>query len=354
MDLEKMIMEAEAKFAADSSAENLAACKALYEMKEIKEAQQKSNSVVEKTVEVKDEVKEWANKVMDAIAVGSTYSGLVPVDIAREVEKKIGDFGVFRPRCTVHKASGTYKLAVEDSLATVYYTAEAGAYTESTPAMNIISLDAFKLTALVKMSKESIADPVVDFVEYVTYAIAKAYALKEDHEILLGAGVNTEASPAVYNMTGVLTALKAQADTPQIVTDTTALGAFTWASLKSMMQKLGKHRAGSVLVMQQATCDYIHEFKDDGKYIFDQNKPLDSIWGMPIIISTDVDAVGDTKYPIIAGNFRFYHIADRQDLEIRTLNELYAANGQVGIIADKRVDGKPSQLAAFAALKLDF
>lgn len=49
-------------------------------------------------------------------------------------------------------------------------------------------------------------------------------------------------------------------------------------------------------------------------------------------------AVG--KKVIAFGDFNYYWIADRQGRSFKCLNELYAATGQVGFIANQRVDGK--------------
>ena len=43
---------------------------------------------------------------------------------------------------------------------------------------------------------------------------------------------------------------------------------------------------------------------------------------------------------IAFGDFSYYWIADRQGRSFKRLNELYAANGQVGFLASQRVDGK--------------
>ena len=40
------------------------------------------------------------------------------------------------------------------------------------------------------------------------------------------------------------------------------------------------------------------------------------------------------------GDFSYYWIADRQGRSFKRLNELFAANGQVGFLASQRVDGK--------------
>ena len=46
------------------------------------------------------------------------------------------------------------------------------------------------------------------------------------------------------------------------------------------------------------------------------------------------------KKVIAFGDFNYYWIADRQGRSFKRLNELYAATGQVGFIANQRVDGK--------------
>lgn len=303
----------------------------------------------EKNEKYSAESREWADKVTEAIAVGSTYTSLIPAEIATGIVEKLNDYGRIYNRVTKHMASGSYTFAVEGTEASVVYVAEAGSVTETTPALTPVTLNAYALAGLVKLSKEVVKDPAINFIDWVINALAKAFAKKLDAEILDGTGSAND------HITGILPTLEAETSTPQIVTDTTALGAFTWANLKSMISKLGEYRDGAVLIMQQATADYIHAFKDNNDYIFDQNKPLDSIWGMPIVICSQMEAMGtDGNTPVIAANLAYYHVAIRQDIEANVLNELYAANRQVGVVADMRVDGKCAFTAAFAALKTDF
>ena len=295
------------------------------------------------------ESREWAKKVTEAIAVGDTYTSLIPAEISRLIVEKLNDYGRIYNRVTKHVVSGTYTFAVEGTEASVAYVAEAGSVTETTPALTPVTLSAYNLAALVKLSKEVVRDPAVDFIDWVITALGKGFAKKLDAEILSGTG------STYSHITGILTALAAESDTPHIITDSTALGNFTWANLKKVLAKLGEYRNGGVLIMQQATADYIHEFKDNSQYIFDQNRPLESIWGMPVIICSQMPAMGtDTNIPVLAANLAYYHVGIRQDIESQILNETYAANRQVGIVSDMRVDGKPALLDAFVALKTDF
>jgi HK97 family phage major capsid protein len=49
---------------------------------------------------------------------------------------------------------------------------------------------------------------------------------------------------------------------------------------------------------------------------------------------------GSGAKTILFGDFSYYWIADRQGRTFKRLNELYAANGQVGFLASQRLDGK--------------
>ena len=361
-ELNKKIEEAFAKFVESAKDEDIKVYNSLVEQlnkindqiaaieaEELKAQGKKPVEVEEKNQKYAKETREWAKKVVEAIAIGGTYTSLVPTEIATGVIEKLNDYGRITGRVTRHNLSGNYVFTVEGTEASVAYVAEAGSVSETTPALTPVTLSAYNLAALVKLSKEVVNDPAVNFIDWVITALGKGFAKKLDAEILSGTGSGNS------HVTGILTALAAESETPHIITDSTASGNFTWANLKKVLAKLGEYRNGGVLIMQQATADYIHEFKDDGKYIFDQNRPLESIWGMPVVICSQMPAMGtDGNIPVLAANLSYYHVGVRQDIEANVLNELYATTRQIGIVADMRVDGKPALLDAFVALKTDF
>ena len=53
-----------------------------------------------------------------------------------------------------------------------------------------------------------------------------------------------------------------------------------------------------------------------------------------------VPSIASAAKTIAFGDFGYYWIADRQGRTFQRLNELFAANGQVGFKATQRVDGK--------------
>ena len=66
----------------------------------------------------------------------------------------------------------------------------------------------------------------------------------------------------------------------------------------------------------------------------------DTILGRPVRTSAYMPAIAASAKTIAFGDFSYYWIADRQGRSFKRLNELYAANGQVGFLASQRVDGK--------------
>ena len=74
------------------------------------------------------------------------------------------------------------------------------------------------------------------------------------------------------------------------------------------------------------------------------NKPMDvfgGAWtGYVDKLQKGFAAVGPEDTVVLCGDLSYYWIADRQGRSFKRLNELYAANGQVGFLASQRVDGK--------------
>jgi HK97 family phage major capsid protein len=80
----------------------------------------------------------------------------------------------------------------------------------------------------------------------------------------------------------------------------------------------------------------------DGQYLWRpglaEGAP-DRLLGYPIVINPDMPDMAAGVKSVLFGDFSAYFVRNVQGLEVRRLNELYAANGQVGVIAFMRFDG---------------
>lgn len=65
----------------------------------------------------------------------------------------------------------------------------------------------------------------------------------------------------------------------------------------------------------------------------------DRLLGYPVIINPDMPAMTANLKPVIFGDFSTYFLRQVQGIEVIRLNELYAANGQIGFMAFMRFDG---------------
>ena len=307
------------------------------------EAKQKGVTVHEDVLsEEQKEQKTFLEAIKSAYTTG-TGSVLVPTGIAATIERKRYEYSNFRRYATVHPATGDYVINVEGNGVEVNYVAANGAIPESNPTTTGITLTAYKLAALVKVANEQIADSVPNLVQYITDMIAKGLALKEDAEILKGTGA------ASSHITGVLTRLAAESTAKK--TTTASATAITWEEVKKMLSSLGAYKQNAILVMNQDTADLIHNFKGaNNAYIFPQDQELTSIMGHRVVINSAMDSVAASKVVIVAGDFSYYHLADRQGIRVDVSREYGFGNDQTAIRGIERVDGNLTQVEAFAEL----
>ena len=107
-----------------------------------------------------------------------------------------------------------------------------------------------------------------------------------------------------------------------------------------------QYRSRATWLLHDTTAKEARKQREDGatgNYIWQpglQAGEPDTILGRPVAISAFVpDSSTSTNKAIVFGDLSWYYVADRQGRTFQRLNELYAANGQVGFRATQRVDG---------------
>lgn len=289
---------------------------------------------------ISEESEKFIKDLREAVQLGTRFVGSLPTEMATAIQTKMEQLAGIYSRCSIHRASGDYVVVVESEVVTVSYTTESAAISETSPNLQPIKLSALKLGGLARISSEMLADLAVDVMNWITNEFAKAFARGMEHEILLGLGTDgdkTKIRGIITNATKTVTAASATV--------------ITWEEVKKAVQSIGAYRTGATIVVSQQIHDQIHSFKDGSSYMFDQTRNVERIMGCPVLISDQMPAIAGGKAALVVGNFAYYHIADRQDVTIRVLEERYAEYDQVGIKATKRVDGDFVK-EAFAVLNL--
>lgn len=103
------------------------------------------------------------------------------------------------------------------------------------------------------------------------------------------------------------------------------------------------YRANGKWMMADGTALILRLLKDgDGQYLWKpglaDDRP-DTLLGKPVVINADMPAMTASLKPIIFGDFSNYLVRNVSGIEVKRLNELYAANGQIGMLAFIRFDG---------------
>ena len=274
--------------------------------------------------------------VTNALQVGTDSEGgyLVPDEYERTLVEALEEENIFRQMAKVIKtSSGDRKIPVVASKGTASWIDEEGAYPESDDSFGQVSIGAYKLGTLIKVSEELLNDSVFDLQSYISREFARRIGAKEEEAFFTGDG---KGKPL-----GVLAATGG-AETGVTAASATAVTADELMDLYYSLKS--PYRKKSVWVLNDSTIKAIRKLKDNnGQYLWQPSLTAgapDMILGRPIKTSAYMPAIAAGAKTIAFGDFSYYWIADRQGRSFKRLNELFAATGQVGFLASQRVDGK--------------
>lgn len=275
-------------------------------------------------------------EVRNALKIGTDSEGgfLVPDEFERTLVEALEEENIFRRLANViTTSSGDRKIPVVASKGNASWIDEEGAIPESDDSFGQVSIGAYKLATMIKVSEELLNDSVFNLESYITREFARRIGNKEEEAFFVGDG--TGKPTGILNATGGgqvgVTAASATAITLDEVLD-------LFYSLKA------PYRNKAVFVMNDATIKAIRKLKDgNGQYLWQpsiQAGTPDTILNRPLYTSSYVPTAEAGAKTVVFGDFSYYWVADRQGRVFKRLNELYAVTGQVGFIATQRVDGK--------------
>ena len=274
--------------------------------------------------------------VTNALQIGTDSEGgyLVPDEYERTLVEALEEENIFRQMAKViQTSSGDRKIPVVASKGTASWIDEEGAYPESDDSFGQVSIGAYKLGTMIKVSEELLNDSVFDLQSYISREFARRIGAKEEEAFFTGDG---KGKPL-----GVLAATGG-AETGVTAASATAVTADELMDLYYSLKS--PYRKKSVWVLNDSTIKAIRKLKDNnGQYLWQPSLTAgapDMILGRPFKPSAYMPAIAAGAKTIAFGDFSYYWIADRQGRSFKRLNELFAATGQVGFLASQRVDGK--------------
>lgn len=229
----------------------------------------------------------------------------------------------------------------KDHSSIVMTYADEGTQAESGKiAVTSIELDGYLARCLAKISKSLINNSNFDIVGFVQTKMAQAIAKFFEHELLFG----TE---------GKVDGLKGIA-TDMVVTSAKAT-AVTSDELMELQDKvIDNYQAGSVWIMNRATRDAIRKLKDgQGNYLL--NRDFTAKWGYTLLgkdvyCSDAMDTMQATKTAIYYGDFSGLAVKVSEEANMQVLQERYAEEHMLGILAFVEWDAKVADTQKIAKL----
>lgn len=285
--------------------------------------------------------------ITNALQIGSDSEGgyLVPDEFERTLVEGLEEENIFRTLAKViTTASGDRKIPVVATKGTASWIDEEGAVPESDDSFGQVSISAYKLGTMLKVSEELLNDSIFNLEAYIAKEFARRIGAKEEEAFFIGDGNGKPTG--IFHATGGaqdgITAASASAITVDEIMD-------LFYALKS------PYRKSATFILNDATVKAIRKLKDgNGNYIWQPSITAgtpDTILNRPVKTSAYVPNIAAGAKTIAFGDFSYYWVADRQGRSFKRLNELYATTGQVGFMATQRVNGKLILPEAIKTLK---
>jgi HK97 family phage major capsid protein len=261
---------------------------------------------------------------------------LVPIQYSNELVTALSAESIMRAAgARVQSISSkTFKQPSLTNTTRAVLTAEAAAFDEAEATFGELTFTPYKYTRLVKASDEVLDDAEVDlYRDVILPDILQAFAAGENADFTTGTGSSQPEGIVTGGTVGVT--LSAGQTTTISSAD----------SLIDLYHALGYlYRAKAKWMMNDAVLKIVRKLKDTtNQYIWQpglQAGQPDQILGKPVITNNSMATASANAKTVLFADFSYFKIVDRKGLEIKTLNELYAANGQVGWRAYKRYDSK--------------
>jgi HK97 family phage major capsid protein len=275
-------------------------------------------------------------EVRNALQIGQDSEGgyLVPDEFERTLVEALNEDNIFRQLAKViSTSSGDKKIPVSTSKGNASWVEEEGIIPESDDTFGQVSIGAFKLATIIKVSEELLNDSAFNLEQYIAKEFARRIGAKEEEAFFSGDG------------TGKPTGILAAAGGGEVGVTAASATAITLDEVMDLFYSLkSPYRKRATFLMHDSTVKAVRKLKDgSGQYLWQPSITAgtpDTILNVPVRTSADMPAIAAGAKSIAIGDFSYYWVADRQGRVFKRLNELYAATGQIGFMASQRVDGK--------------
>jgi len=237
-------------------------------------------------------------EVKNALKIGTDADGgyLVPDEYQRTLVAALEEENIFRALAKViTTSSGDRKIPVAATKGTASWIDEEGAIPESNDTFGQVSIGAYKLGTMIKVSEELLYDSVFNLETYIATEFARRIGAKEEEAFFTGNG------------TGKPTGIFAASGGAQLGVTTAAINAITLDEVMDLFYSLkAPYRNKATFVMNDSTVKLIRKLKDsNGQYLWQpsvKEATPDTILNRPIKTSAYVPTVAAAASVIAFGD----------------------------------------------------
>lgn len=310
----------------------------------------KEMSYEERTAFVqKEEMQSFLGEVRAAIKEKRAISNagyLIPQVLLGLLRENIEDYSKLYRRVNLRPLGGTGRMVIEGTIPEAVWTEACANLNELDLSFSKVEVDGYKVGGYFKVCNATLEDSDIDLASELITALGQSIGLALDKAILYGTGTKMPV--------GVVTALAAVADTPNIISHaSTVVGKALVQALIGDIAKAKSNysRGDKIWIMNETTYSTLLaqfvETDANGAYVSVINGKMPVVGGDIIVLSFM------PANTIIAGYFDLYLLAERAGTTIGTSEHAFWTADQTGFKGTARYDGKVLRDNAFVAIGIN-
>lgn len=288
-----------------------------------------------------------------ASVMPSTQGGalVVPEIVRQEILKGVDDLCVMRQLCPVVQLTGAEGLkqpTMESDVSDIEFTSEISTGTEGdAPTWGFRELAPKEMAKLIKYTRK-LARLRKDIDSFLIGRLQYKMARTQENAFLNGNGANAPLGLFVASNYGIPTSCDVSGSNT-----TTAISADTLIDIVFALKSGYNPR----WLMHRLVLKAIRKLKDQqNQYLWQpglQNGNPGTILDYPYTLSELAPSTFTaSSYVAIFGDFRFYEIVEGLQFELQVLDQTYATENKIGLVARAAIDGAPMLPEAFVRMQM--
>lgn len=275
--------------------------------------------------------------------------GIIPTIIANKIIQRVRELSPIYQRATVYNVGGDLVFPVFSDYTTITtaYIADMTALTPANGNFTTIKLQNFIAGALVTLSRSLMNRQDFNLVNFIVEQMALSIANFLENQFLNGVG--TTAATGIF-VDANATSVTAGSATALTIDDL----------ISTQLAVPEAFQANACWILNKATFAYLRKIKDTtGMPLLLQNGGSVAggfgwqMLGKDVFVSQNAPATMTTGLKVLAyGDLSGYYVKFAQQVEIQTLNELYATQHAVGVVGYVEFDARVVESQKIAVLKM--